>query len=152
MVNIIAAVSENNVIGLNGKLPWNIKEDMEFFKNTTMGNVVIFGRKTFEGIGSPLPGRVNVVISSGKITASGVEVFADLKEALKKYQDREIFICGGEQLYRTAIPLADRMYITRVKRTVEGDAFFPEVDWGRYESELLFENEEIEIMCFNFNQ
>jgi len=148
MICIISAVSQNNVIGLNGKLPWNIREDMEFFKKTTMGSVVIFGRRTFEGIGKPLPGRKNIVISSHKINVDGVEVFYSLTKAVETHKDERIFICGGEQLYSEAISFADKLYITRVKKNSEGDTFFPEVKWELFESKTLFENEEISICEF----
>ena len=135
---LIAAVSENNAIGRNNELPWKLPEDLKFFKRTTLGKPVIMGRKTFEALGKPLPGRLNIVLSRNKelTLPDGVLLLGDITEATEylenseEYKDLEqAFIIGGGQVYQQAMPLAERMFITRVHTTVnDADAFFPVID------------------------
>ena len=131
MINIIAAVSENNVIGINGKIPWKIPEDMENFRKLTTSQVVIMGRKTFESIGRPLADRINIVVSKNQKKDHGIFVADSLEKALefgKTFQEREIFLCGGERIYAEGMNYADTLYITKVKGNYQGDAFFPEIN------------------------
>ena len=131
MINIIAAVSENNVIGINGKIPWKIPEDMENFRKLTTSQVVIMGRKTFESIGRPLADRINIVVSKNQKKDHGIFVADSLEKALefgKTFQEREIFLCGGERIYTEGMNYADTLYITKVKGNYQGDAFFPEIN------------------------
>ncbi len=129
MINIIAAVAENGVIGNNGKLPWNLKLDMARFKQMTMENVVIFGKNTFNEIKKPLAGRENIVLSTHINHIDGVKVFNSLDKALDfaKTFGKEIFICGGESVYKEALAFADRLYITRIHCDFDGDRYFPAV-------------------------
>jgi len=121
-LSVIVAVAENGVIGKDNKLPWHIPEDLRFFKQTTMGRPVIMGRKTFESIGRPLPGRKNLVVSrSGPISS--------LDAALAEAGDGESFVIGGASLFAEALLRADRLYLTEVHRAYDGDVFFP--DWDR---------------------
>ncbi len=136
MLSLIVAASLNNVIGNNGNIPWHLPADMKFFKNTTWGFPVIMGRKTFESLGKPLPGRTNIVVTSNnKWKADGVMTAAGMEEALLKAEEvktNEVFIIGGGQLYSNSFDQASRIYMTRVLTTIEGDAFFPaisEEDW-----------------------
>lgn len=131
MINIIVAVSNNGVIGNGNKLPWKISWDLNKFKSLTTSNVVIMGRKTFESIGSkPLPNRRNIVLSKKMIDTSipDIEIFSSLNDAITNCKDekKEIFICGGESVYREALLISDRIYMTRVLVDIKGDAFFPE--------------------------
>jgi len=132
IISIIAAVSSNNVIGKDNKLPWYIPEDLEWFKSNTLGKPVIMGRKTHESIGKKLPGRLNIVISNNKgyrPLHNMVKTYSSLAEAIQAHQDfEELVIIGGEQIYREALPLASKIYLTSVYKHVEGDAFFPEID------------------------
>lgn len=128
MISIIAAVSDNGVIGSDNKLLWHISEDMRHFKTITMGHKIVMGRKTFESMGKPLPGRDNIVLSRQNIKIDGCKVVNSLEEALKTQSDEEIFIIGGSQIYSKAISLAHRLYITEVHCHYEGDAFFPDYD------------------------
>jgi dihydrofolate reductase len=128
---LVAAMSENRVIGVNNALPWKIPEDMKHFVSLTMGRPVIMGRKTFESIKKPLPGRTNIVISRN-FKAPGVTVVRSLPEAVaeaKKIAGRdrqkEIMIIGGGQIYEQALPFADRLYLTIVNKEIEGDTYFP---------------------------
>ena len=137
---LIWAQAENRVIGRNNKLPWYLPEDLKFFKRTTFGKPVIMGRKTFDSIGKPLPGRANIIITRHPDdlpeTVTGVtslEAAIDTAEANALVNgEEEIIIMGGAQIYELALPLADRLYVTHVHAEVEGDAFFPEVDWSRF--------------------
>ena len=128
-------MAENRVIGNNNALIWHIPEDLKRFKALTMGKPVIMGRKTFESIvsqlGKPLPGRENIVISQSGFTAPGASIYKTLPEALayaKTLNAEEVFIIGGAQIYALALPLADKLYITKIHKTYQGDAYFPDFD------------------------
>ncbi len=133
---MIAAVARCGAIGRDNELPWRLSGDLQFFKRTTLGKPVVMGRKTFESIGRPLPGRVNIVISRNPDwRASGVETAPSLESALQKARRcaaetgaAEVMVIGGAQIYRQALPLAERLYITEVDTEIDGDAFFPELD------------------------
>ena len=125
MISLIVAMSKTRVIGSNGKIPWSIKGEQKRFKELTTGNVVIMGRRTYEDIGQPLPNRINVVISSNS-NYNNIYNFKTLEEAINYFNDKEIFIIGGERLYEEALSYVDRMYITEVDKYVEGDTYFPE--------------------------
>lgn len=145
MVSIIVAVAQNGAIGKNNELIWRLSDDLKLFKTRTVGNTVIMGRKTYDSIGRPLPNRTNIVISRSKIKIEGISVVNSLKEALDEAENlnpgKEIFIIGGEQIYKLATPLANKLYLTQVKAEVEGDVFFelkPFKAWQKV-SELVFE-------------
>jgi dihydrofolate reductase len=127
---IIVAMASNRTIGINNTLPWRIPEDLRHFKTLTMGHHMIMGRKTFDSIGRPLPGRITVVVTRNKgLNVEGCIVAHSLQEAIAACDgDREIFIVGGAQLYTQALPLADTLYITEIRQEVAGDARFPEFD------------------------
>jgi len=121
-------MSENRVIGQGNKIPWHLPEDFKWFKQVTTGHVIVMGRKTFESIGKPLPNRTTVVITRSQFSFPGVKTISDLQaldELHKKYPDQEIFICGGAQIYEQTLLQCTELLLTTVKRTVEGDAFFP---------------------------
>jgi dihydrofolate reductase len=135
ILSAIVALSQNRVIGRNNQLPWRIPADLQRFKKITSGHPVIMGRKTFESIGKVLPGRKNIIISRQlNYKISGAEVFHSLEESLMAYKNLpdEVFIIGGAQLYQAALSLYDRIYLTIIHQTVEGDAFFPEISMERY--------------------
>ncbi len=127
MTGLIVARSINNVIGKKGHIPWKIEGEQKQFKELTVGNVVVMGRKTYEEIGHPLPGRRTIVISKTcKYEADGLTTVRSLKEALELAEGQKVFIAGGYELYKEALPLVDVMYITEVQLVVEdGDVFFP---------------------------
>ncbi len=129
-IAIIVAMTEKRVIGKENRLPWRIPEDLKRFKKLTMGHTVIMGRKTFESIGKPLPGRANVVISRNPdFQAPGTVIIRSLEEALDRCRNEdEVFVIGGSSLYRAALPLADRLYVTLVHGDFEGDTYFPDFD------------------------
>jgi dihydrofolate reductase len=124
----IAAMSLNRVIGVGNKIPWHLPEDFKWFKKMTTGHVIVMGRKTFESIGRPLPNRTTIVLSRSPLNIAGVKVIADLQQlrALEpELAGREIFICGGAQVYEQALRMCSDLYLTLVKRNVDGDTFFP---------------------------
>ncbi len=143
-ISLIAAMGENRVIGSRGKIPWRMPADFEHFKNLTMGHPVIMGRKTLESIKRPLPGRTNIVITTQKdFKAEGCMVAGSLDDALRLAASapgaEEIFVIGGEQIYKLALPKATVIYLTTVHGTFEGDAFFPEfseAEWQLAQSEF----------------
>jgi dihydrofolate reductase len=121
----IAAMSLNRVIGNGNKIPWHLPDDFKWFKQLTTGNVIVMGRKTFESIGKPLPNRETIILSRSQFSYPGVRTISDLREIDLANEAREVFICGGGQIYAQALPLCSDLYLTLVKREVEGDAFFP---------------------------
>lgn len=138
IVSQIAAMSKNRVIGSNLKLPWHIPEDLKFFKDTTKGHIIIHGRKTYESLGfKPLPNRLNIVLTRTPESIpfhKDIVVFSNLKEALDFAKTKtaewgeEVFIGGGEEIYRQALPYTDRIYLTVINKEFDGDARFPEFD------------------------
>jgi len=130
-ISIIVAVSENNTIGKNNRLPWSLPADLKYFKNTTWGMPVVMGRKTFDSIGKPLPGRKNIILTRNKQwKKEGVEMATDVHEAVKKattYDVKEIFIIGGAEIFKVALPMTQRVYLTRIHANFDGDVFFPEL-------------------------
>jgi len=130
IVSIISAHSENRVIGKNNHLPWNFPEDLKYFKDKTRGHTVIMGRKTYESMGRSLPNRVNIIISRNpKLELPDAITTASIEDALKIAKDKEkkeVFIIGGAEIYRQALSVTDKLYITLVKGNYEGDAFFPD--------------------------
>lgn len=134
-VIIVAAVGRNAVIGVDGDLPWKLPEDLARFKRLTMGHALVMGRETFESIGRPLPGRINIVLTRRPDWAhDGVEVAHSLEEALSiaSAAETNAFISGGAQVYAEALAAADRMELTEVAAEPEGDTWFPEVDWSQW--------------------
>jgi dihydrofolate reductase len=139
-IALIVATSQNNVIGLDNQLPWHLPEDLKYFKAVTMGKPILMGRKTYDSIGRPLPGRDNIVLTRDtNWTADGVEVVNDLdaaiaasEKACKAAGADELMIIGGEQIYRKFLPLANKLYLTKVEAEVEGDAYFPAIDSNQW--------------------
>lgn len=140
MLSMIAAISRNNCIGKNGKLPWNIKEDMEHFKQLTVGKTVIMGRKTWESIPEkfrPLPNRTNIVVTRqsghyplpvGVLRSESLTKILQNPHLYSIQSNSETLIIGGGELYKEGINLADRLYITHIHKTIDGDTFFPNID------------------------
>jgi len=129
-VSIIVAMAQNRTIGVNNTLPWRCPEDLKHFKTLTMGYHMIMGRKTFDSIGKPLPGRTTVIVTRNtELKVEGCLVAHSLQEAITASKDdAEIFIVGGAEIYAQALPLADTLYITEIQQDVDGDAHFPEFD------------------------
>jgi dihydrofolate reductase len=137
MISLVVAMSENRVIGIENRLPWNIPEDLKRFKKITSGHPIIMGRKTFESIGRPLPNRTNIVITRNKdYREEGIVACSSLEEAIewagRAPGSDEICIIGGGEIFRQALPIADRIYLTVVQWPFEGDAHFPEFDESKF--------------------
>lgn len=148
----IAAMSRNRVIGNQGKIPWHLPEDFRWFKHKTMGGTLIMGRKTFESIGKPLPGRKTLVVSRSSSAIAGVEIQPDLAVLLRN-DIPNAWICGGAQIYAEALSSCAYLYLTRVKKQAEGDAFFPEFEDDFRIKGTVHETSEYRIECWlNPNQ
>ena len=126
---LVAAMGRNRVIGIDGRMPWRLPADLKHFKSVTMGHPIVMGRRTFESIGRPLPGRRNIVLSRSLASApDGVEVYGSLEDALAGIGDEPAMIIGGGAVYEEALPRADRMELTLVDAAPDGDTFFPPHD------------------------
>lgn len=137
MINLIVAIGKDNLIGKGNLLPWHYKEDMQYFKKTTMNNKVIMGELTFKSIISyinkPLPGRISIIATLTDYTYPGIEVTNDIISFLKNFsKDEELFIIGGKIIYDITLDLADRLYITHVNKEYDGDVYFKEIDYSKY--------------------
>jgi dihydrofolate reductase len=134
IISIVVAMARNRTIGVNNTLPWRCPEDLKHFKALTMGHHMIMGRKTFDSIGKPLPGRTTVIVTRNEnLYIEGCVMAHSLEKAIASCgEDKEIFIVGGAELYTLSIPLADRLYITHVQKEVTGDAYFPEFNQAEW--------------------
>lgn len=138
---LMAAMADNLTVGINNALPWHLPEDLKYFKRTTSGKAIIMGRKTYESIGRPLPNRTNIVITRNPdFQAEGVRIVSSLDEAIELAESvneingvEEVMVIGGAAIYELALPKADRLYLTHVHANVDGDAFFPKVDFKQYQ-------------------
>lgn len=140
---LIVAFDENRLIGNNNTLPWHLPADLKHFKQITMGHHMIMGRKTFDSIGKPLPGRTSIIITrKNNLTIEGCIVVNTLNEALKKCEGQEeVFIIGGAQIFECTLPLATDLFITQIHHSFEGDTFFPEVPESYWEEVSRVKNE-----------
>jgi dihydrofolate reductase len=147
----IAAMSLNRVIGNGNRIPWHLPEDFKWFKATTMGHIIVMGRKTFESIGRPLPGRETIVLSRGPFSQPGVRVARNLEELLawvEAEQSRTVFIAGGAQIYEATLGLCSDLFLTVVKREVEGDVLFPKFEPPFKLADTVQDNEQFKILHF----
>ena len=135
MIGLIVARSKNNVIGKNGEIPWKIKGEQRQFRELTTGNVVVMGRKSYEEIGHPLPNRKNIIVSKSKnFSGENLVTVGSLQEAIAISNGEDIYISGGYGLFKEALPLVDKMYITEVDIMIDnGDVFFPEFDDNKFD-------------------
>jgi dihydrofolate reductase len=131
ILSLLVAADENNVIGKDNKLPWHLPDDLKFFKNLTWGMPILMGRKTYESVGRPLPGRKSIVITRTRDWAQeGVETVHSIEDAVEKakaFGAKEIFVIGGAEIFASTLNRADRVYLTRIHHQFEGDVFFPEL-------------------------
>lgn len=136
MISLIVAMDQNRVIGKNNELPWHLPADLQYFKKVTMGHPIIMGRKTFESIGRVLPGRENVIVTRNQdFKAEGSVVLHDI-EQIKTFadsRDEEVFVIGGAEIFKEILPVTDRLYITEIHETFEGDTFFPVIDENQWD-------------------
>jgi len=156
IISLVVAAAENNVIGKDNRLLWHLPNDMKFFKNTTWGMPVIMGRKTFESLGKPLAGRPNIVMTRDQNwKADGTRVVSTLEEALQAAADtdaKEAFVIGGGEIFNQSLPLAHRVYLTRVHASPEGDTFFPELPADEWQllSQLDFDADARHQYAYSF--
>ncbi len=141
----IAAMSENRVIGANGRIPWHIPDEFKWFKQATMGHTLVMGRKTYESIGKPLPGRRTIVLSRQPLEIPGVTVVDSLDKIDPSVSEGEVFIAGGAEIYRQALPFVSEIYLTVVKKKVEGDVLFPNFKAQFEQVEVLREHPEFTV-------
>jgi dihydrofolate reductase len=149
-VNAIAAMALNRVIGKGNKIPWHLPEDFKWFKKTTMGHPILMGRKTFESIGKPLPGRRNLVVSR-TAEIEGVEMVRALEgfnPATFEEDGKQVFVMGGAEIYRQLLPRCRKIYLTLVKREYDGDAVFPEFERDFVIQQKLLETPEFEVRLY----
>ena len=158
-LSLIAALAENRVIGIDNRMPWHLPGDFKYFKATTLGKPIIMGRKTWDSLGRPLPGRLNLVVSRQPgLQLEGAEVFSSLDAAIARAEAwareqgiDEVMLIGGAQLYAQALEQADRLYLTRVGLSPEGDAWFPEFDTSQWKLTSNVENPATaETPAYNF--
>lgn len=148
ILSLLVAADENNVIGKDNKLPWHLPNDLKYFKNQTWAMPILMGRKTFESIGKPLQGRKSIVITrNSDWSYKGVEVVHSVEEAIEKTKEfgvKEIFVIGGAEIFETAFPQANRIYLTRIHHQFDGDAFFPKIsheNWNLVQSRFCAADE-----------
>ncbi|QAX81445.1 dihydrofolate reductase [Candidatus Pseudomonas adelgestsugas] len=150
--SLIAAIGDNHVIGVNNTIPWYLPDDFKYFKATTLGKPIIMGRKTWDSIGRPLPGRLNIVVSRQTgLYLEGAEIFSSLDAAIKgaevwalEHNVDEIMLIGGAQLYKQWLAQVDRLYLTRVALSPEGDTWFPEFNKQQWKLVLSLKNPAID--------
>lgn len=134
MINLIVAMGKNNVIGIDNKLPWRLPKDLEYFKETTLNHSIVMGRKTFQSLPGILPGRNHIVLtrSGMQIRSPFVRCYGSVDEVLELSKSQDLFVIGGEEIFKQFLPFVDRMFITYIDEHFEGDTFFPkfnEEDW-----------------------
>lgn len=153
-ISLIVAFDENRLIGKNNELPWRLPADLKFFKNVTMGHSIIMGRKTFESIGKVLPGRTSVIVTrQNNYLAPGCIVVNSLEEAFEKCKNEEqVFVIGGAELFKYALPLATDLYITEIHHEFDGDTWFPEIHDDQWQeiSEETFKADEKNLWDYTF--
>ena len=142
----IVAMSENRVIGAAGGIPWHLPEDFQFFKRTTLGHAIVMGRKTYESLGKPLPGRKNIVLTTQQLVTPEVTVIHSIEELSKlNIPSEEIFVIGGAEIYKLLLPACDTLFVTHVHGTVEGDTFFPPFEEDFESRALILQTDEFTI-------
>jgi dihydrofolate reductase len=149
-ISLIVAMASNRAIGLNNQMPWHLSADLKKFKKITMGAPILMGRKTYESIGRPLPGRTNIIISRNpSYSQPDCLVFNDIEKALESCRDaEEIFVIGGSDLYKSMLPVADTLYLTQIHQEFPGDTFFPEIDaeqWIEVEREDIQDDPDVDF-------
>tara|TARA_B100000405_G_scaffold276772_1_gene218804 strand:+ start:421 stop:927 length:507 start_codon:yes stop_codon:yes gene_type:complete len=139
-ISHVVALSNNNVIGVNNSLPWNLKTDLAHFKNYTSNKIIVMGRKTYESIGRPLPNRINLIVSNTIKEVNGAELFKSTEDAINKAKELcinknldEIIIIGGGYLFRDTLSITNKLVLTKVDCDIEGDVFYPDVDLNEWE-------------------
>jgi dihydrofolate reductase len=144
----IVAMAANRVIGKSGTIPWHLPEDFKFFKATTLGHAIVMGRKTYESIGKPLPGRENIILSRTMPETPGITIVRSLEELREPTDGRDLFVIGGEEIYRLLLPRVQEIYVTKVPLTIEGDTRFPEFETAFDQGELVLETPDFTTLWY----
>jgi dihydrofolate reductase len=157
LLSLIVALDKSRAIGLDGQLPWTLSRDLQRFKKLTLGHPIIMGRKTFESIGGPLPGRQNIVLTrDNELSFDGIDICGSLEEALESvrlHKKDDIFIIGGAEIYNQGLAKAGRIYLTEVEASVNGDTYFPtlvEDDWIEVENSGLYPADDCHTHAYRF--
>ncbi len=152
-ISIIAAMADNGTIGINNQLPWHLPADLKWFRQQTTGKPILMGRKTYDSIGRPLPKRRNIVISrDASLTIEGCEVVTSIEEALKRCAGvDEVMVIGGASFYQQMLPHANRLYLTRVHTLIDGDAYFPEIDFSQWREVERIDHHADEANAFDYS-
>ncbi|GEM65022.1 dihydrofolate reductase [Sphingobacterium faecium NBRC 15299] len=152
-ITLIVAATENNVIGKGNKMPWHLPNDLKYFKKNTLEHSVVMGRKTFESLGKPLPDRRNIILTRDMIAKSDeVDIANSFQEVLNYCRDeREIFIIGGGEIFKQTLPFADKVLLTRLQTTIEGDAYFPDLPAQEWELESEEKHVKDEKHAFDYS-
>ncbi|MDF2947055.1 MAG: dihydrofolate reductase [Bacillales bacterium] len=138
MISIIVAMDENGLIGKDNDLPWYLPNDLRYFKKITTGNTILMGRKTFESIGRPLPNRKNVILTRNKnYFSDNITVIHSIEEIEKLDIGENLYVIGGAEIFKELIDITDKLYITKIYSTFDGDVFFPKIDWDIWEVESV---------------
>lgn len=155
MISIIAAIGNNNVIGIKNSLPWYLPADLRYFKEMTLGKTIVMGLKTFESVGGkPLPGRKNIILSNDKNykAPEGCIVARSIEELLKiTHNDKEVMICGGASVYKQFLPIADRLYLTFIYHNFDGDVYFPDFDISQWKEIKRIDNKADEKNLYDYS-
>ncbi|SFI01254.1 MULTISPECIES: dihydrofolate reductase [unclassified Bacillus (in: firmicutes)] len=136
MISLLVAMDKNRLIGKDNQLPWHLPADLAYFKKVTMGHPIIMGRKTFESIGRPLPGRTNIILTRNQnYEMEGCKVIHSIDDVKKmdEQMNEELFVIGGAEIFKEVLPFANRLYITQIEEVFEGDTFFPEINYNEWE-------------------
>ncbi|OMP65672.1 dihydrofolate reductase [Domibacillus epiphyticus] len=134
MISFIWAQDENGLIGKDNSLPWHLPEDLKFFKKTTLGHPIVMGRKTYESIGRPLPGRENIILTGDPLyKAEGCTIVHSVEDVLDKAKNEEVFVTGGAGVFKAFLPHVDRLYVTHIHHVFEGDTYFRSIQWDDFE-------------------
>ncbi|MFC1749141.1 type 3 dihydrofolate reductase [Pseudomonadota bacterium] len=152
-ISIITAMADNRAIGINNQLPWHLPADLKWFRQQTTGKPILMGRKTYDSIGRPLPNRRNIIISRDQtLSIEGCEVVSSANDALTLCEDvEEVMVIGGASFYEQMLPHAQRLYLTLVHTSVEGDAFFPEIDFNQWKEVERTDHQADEANAFDYS-
>jgi len=144
----IVAMASHRVIGAGNQIPWHLPEDLKFFKATTLGHAIVMGRKTFDSIGRPLPGRQNIILSRTMPEREGATIVRSPEELLQLPESENFFVIGGAEIYRLLLPYCTELFVTHVPRVVEGDTFFPEFENEFDAGEKILETADFSVLRY----
>lgn len=149
-ISIIAAVDKNMLIGKDNRLPWLIPEDLQYFREVTLGHPIVMGRKTWNSLGKALDGRINIILTSDtQLNIPGCIIVNSIEQILSGYSEQEIFVIGGASIFKQFLPHADKLYLTRIENAFEGDTYFPPITWEDWE--LMFYEQKNSVTGYNLS-